>query len=257
MHCLPGKPDERLQADASGGMEREARAPVRAREGLRARRRSVGGPRGGDRGADRQQATRAGRRGEELEREVEEQLVEVEVVRLEVEEQLVQVEVVGVEVEERRVALEVVRVEVEGHDVAVEEQRVQVEVQHVEVEEQRLEVEVVGLEVEEQLVALEALTGAHAAEPDRDASSSRSGSSLPPYPTRPPHALKTHVRGNVAARKRLRRSYEPGVERRGGAPRGGSRRGRVDGRRGRRELCRRGGPRARGVLTRLVRALGV
>src|SRR4051795_10191396 len=145
MHCLPGKPDERLQSDASEGMEREARAPVRAREGLRARRRPVGGPRRGDRGADRQQATRAGRRGEELEREVEverieveerriedegelveveveEQLVQVEVVRLkvevvrlEVEEQLVEVEVVGVEVEERRVALEVVRVEVEGH----------------------------------------------------------------------------------------------------------------------------------------------
>src|SRR3954452_15156491 len=108
-------------------MEQEARAPVRAREGVGARRRPVGGSRRGDRSAHRQQATRAVGRGEELERELE-------VERLEVEEQRVEVEVVGLEVEEQLVEIEVVRVEVE---------------------EQRVEVEVVGLEVEEQLVELE------------------------------------------------------------------------------------------------------
>src|SRR4051812_11211395 len=152
MHCLPGKPDGGCSPDASEGMEQEARAPVRAREGVGARRRPVGGSRRGDRSAHRQQATRAVGRGEELEREleverleVEEQWVEVEVVGLEVEEQLVEIEVVRVEVEEQRVALEVVRIEGEGHVVAVEGRRVEVEV--VGLEEQRVQVKVDRVEV--------------------------------------------------------------------------------------------------------------
>src|SRR4051812_45452307 len=99
MHCLPGKPDGGCSPDASEGMEREARAPVRAREGVGARRRPVGGPRRRDRSAHCQQGTRAVRRGEELGREVEVERVEIEEQQLEVEEQRLEVEEQRLEIE--------------------------------------------------------------------------------------------------------------------------------------------------------------
>src|SRR5215218_304778 len=175
-------------------MEREARAPVRAREGVGARRRPVRGPRRGDRSADGQQGARPVRRGEELEGEVEVvgvevegHDVEVEDVRVEVEEQSVQVEVVGFEVQEQRL-------EVEG-------QRLEVEVVRLEVEVQRVEVEVIGLEVEEQLGALEALTGAQVAEPDREANLDRDPALVVLVTNTSSACVRNTVRGNVIARQ--------------------------------------------------------
>src|SRR5215213_8342656 len=142
-------------------MEREARAPVRAREGVGARRRPVRGPRRGDRSADGQQGARPVRRGEELEREVEEQRVEVEEQRIEVEIELVEVEV----------------------------------------ERQLVEVEVIRLEVEEQLVALEALTGAQVAEPDREANLDRDPALVVLVTNTSSACVRNTVRGNVIARQ--------------------------------------------------------
>src|SRR5829696_6817843 len=205
-------------------MEREARAPVRAREGVGARRRPVRRPRRGDRSADGQQAARPVRRGEELERqvevervEVEEQRIEVEVevvgveveghdvevedVRVEVEEQSVEVEVVGFEVQEQRLEVEGQRLEVEVVRLEVEVQRVEVEVVERKVEGQRLEVEVIGLEVEEQLVALEALTGAQVAEPDREANLDRDPALVVLVTNTSSACVRNTVRGNVIARQ--------------------------------------------------------
>src|SRR5215213_8258237 len=156
-------------------MEREARAPVRAREGVGTRRRPVRRPRRGDRSADGQQAARPVRRGEELEREVEVERVEVEEQRIEDEIELVEVE--------------------------VERQLVEVEVVRLEVEEQRVEVEVVGLEVEEQLVALEALTGAQAAGPDREANLDRDPALVVLVTNTSSACVRNTVRGNVIARQ--------------------------------------------------------
>src|SRR5215213_7699292 len=182
-------------------MEREARAPVRAREGVGARRRQVRGPRRGDRSEDGQQGARPVRRGEELEREVE-------VERVEVEKQRIEDEVEFVEVEEQRVEVEVVGVEVEGRDVEVEDVRVEVEEQSVEVEvvgfeveEQRLEVQEQRLEVEEQLVALEALTGAQVAEPDREANLDRDPALVVLVTNTSSACVRNTVRGNVIARQ--------------------------------------------------------
>src|SRR5215218_9023328 len=198
-------------------MEREARAPVRAREGVGARRRQVRGPRRGDRSEDGQQGARPVRRGEELEREVEVERVEVEeqriedeieLVEVEVERQRVEVEVVRLEVEEQRVEVEVFGVEVEGHDVEVEDVRVEVEEQSVEVEvvgfeveAQSVEVEVVRLEVEVQRVALEALTGAQAAGPDREANLDRDPALVVLVTNTSSACVRNTVRGNVIARQ--------------------------------------------------------
>src|SRR5215213_5651369 len=184
-------------------MEREARAPVRAREGVGTRRRPVRRPRRGDRSADGQQAARPVRRGEELEREVEVERVEVEEQRIEDE-----IELVELQVERQLVEVEVVRLEVEEQRLEVEEQRVEVEVVRVEVEVverkvegQRLEVEVIGLEVEEQLVALEALTGAQVAEPDREANLDRDPALVVLVTNTSSACVRNTVRGNVIARQ--------------------------------------------------------